>query len=145
MRWTRGRLFALGVLGACASSPRNTAMVLSPASVEEPVTDVLIAALDADGRMAPSDTLWTPDATAIANGALRYAAPRFAGLAPGGDVAITSSRLEVRQSIVWVTLEYRWLSMKEGTARQGRATVLLTPRPDGGGWRIIHAHSSVAQ
>ena len=120
-------------------------MILSPASVEEPVTAVLTAALEADVRMAPSDTLWTPDATVVANGVLRYAAPRFAGIEPGGDVSITSSRLEVRQSLVWVSLEYRWMSMKEGTAREGRATVLLTPRPDGRGWRIIHSHSSVAQ
>jgi len=145
MRWTWGSLLALVGAGACASAPNNTPMVLSPSSVEEPVTAVLVAALDADVRMAPSDTLWTPDATVIANGELRYAAPRFAGIEPGGEVAITSSRLEIRQSLVWVSLEYRWLSVKAGTAREGRATVLLTPRPDGKGWRIIHSHSSVAQ
>jgi hypothetical protein len=118
---------------------------LSPVSVEEPVTAVITAALEADLRMAPSDTLWAADATVIANGALRYAAPRFAGIEPGGEVAITTSRLEVRQSLVWVYLEYRWLSIKEGSAREGRATVLLTPKTGGGGWRIVHAHSSVVQ
>lgn len=120
-------------------------MVFSPAVVEEPVTGVIAAALDADRRMAPSDTLWAADATAIANGELRYAPPRFAGIELGGEVAITSSRLEVRQSLVWVYLEYRWMSVKEGTARDGKATVLLTPNSPGTGWKIVHAHSSVAQ
>ena len=68
----------------------------------------------------------------------------FAGIDAGGDVAITSSRLEVRQSLVWVTLDYRWISMMEGIAREGKATVLLTPR-ENGGWRIVHLHSSTAQ
>lgn len=144
MRWTQGSPIAVALASACASAAGTSSLVLSPSSVEEPVTAVITAALDADLRMAPADTLWTSDATVVANGALRYSAPRFAGLEPGGEVAVTSSRLEVRQSLVWVYLEYRWLSMREGTAREGRATVLLTPRPDGGGWRIVHAHSSVA-
>jgi hypothetical protein len=88
------------------------------------------------------DSLWDPEATVVANGTPRYAPPRFAGIEAGGEVAITSSRLEVRQSLVWVYFDYRWISVKEGRARDGKATVLLTPRADGGGWRIIHSHSS---
>ncbi len=145
MRWTPGSLLALLAASGCASAPQNSSIVYSPAVVEEPVTAVIAAALDADRQMAPSDTLWAPDATVIANGELRYAPPRFAGVGLGGEVAITSSRLEVRQSLVWVYLEYRWMSLNEGTAREGRATVLLTPRSGAGGWRIVHAHSSVAQ
>ncbi|HTL05592.1 MAG TPA: nuclear transport factor 2 family protein, partial [Gemmatimonadales bacterium] len=72
-------------------------------------------------------------------------APRFAGVGVGGEVAITSSRLEVRQTLIWVYLEYRWLSLKDGAAREGKATVLLTPRSEGAGWRIVHAHSSTAR
>jgi hypothetical protein len=116
--------------------------VLSPGAVEEPITAVLIAALDADRRLSPADSLWESDATIIANGEQRYAPPRFAGVEPGGEVAITSSRLEVRQSLVWVYLEYRWLSVQDGIARAGKATVLLTPRTGGAGWRIVHLHSS---
>src|SRR4029079_4366861 len=97
---------------------------------------------DADRRMATADSLWDADATVIANGELRYAPPRFAGIEPGGEVAITSSRLEVRQSLVWVYLEYRWLSVKDGLARDGKATILLTPRTGAAGWRIVHLHSS---
>jgi len=107
--------------------------VLSPAAVEEPITAVITAALNADRRLESADSLWDSNATVIANGVQRFQPPRFAGVDSGGEVAITSSRLEVRQSLVWVYLEYRWLSMKDGVAREGKATVLLTPRQGGGG------------
>jgi len=118
--------------------------VLSPGVVEEPITAVLTAALQADGRNEPADSLWDSQATVVANGQLRAGPPRFAGIAAGGggEVAITSSRLEVRQSLVWVFLEYRWLSLRDETAREGKATILLTPRADHAGWKIVHAHSS---
>jgi hypothetical protein len=110
--------------------------------VEEPITGVLTAAVDADARLEAADSLWDPDATVVANGERRTGPPRFAGVESGGEVAISSSRLEVRQTLVWVYFEYRWVSMKDGLAREGKATVLLTPRPGGSGWRIVHAHSS---
>jgi len=81
----------------------------------------------------------------VANGTPRYAPPRFAGIEAGGEIAITSSRLEVRQSLVWVYFDYRWISVKEGVAQEGKATVLLTPRTNSPGWRIIHLHSSTGQ
>jgi hypothetical protein len=141
MRWTRNSLVLLAAT-ACGHPAPAPAPMLSPGVVEEPVTAVITAALDADRRMATADSLWDPDATVIANGELRYAPPRFAGIEPGGEVAITSSRLEVRQSLVWVYLEYRWLSVKDGLARDGKATILLTPRSGAAGWRIVHLHSS---
>lgn len=141
MRWTPHSAVVLLLLG-CGGSRTTGMPILTPGAIEEPVTAVLLAALDADSRLQPADSLWDPDATVVANGELRSSPPRFAGIEPGGEVAITSSRLEVRQSLIWVYLEYRWLSVKEGTARAGRATVLLTPRPEGAGWRIIHLHSS---
>ena len=110
--------------------------------MEEPVTAVLTAALAADGRFEAADSLWSPDATVIANGEPRDGPPRFAGVARGGEFAITSSRLELRQTLVWVYLEYRWLVMQTGVAKEGKATVLLTPKPNGLGWVIVHAHSS---
>jgi hypothetical protein len=139
----RVRLPLLLLVAGCGAKPAAApAPILSPGSVEEPITAVLTAALDADRRMQPADSLWDPDATVISNGELRYAPPRFAGVEPGGSVAITSSRLEVRQSLVWVYLEYRWLSVQDGVARGGKATVLLTPRSGGAGWKIVHLHSS---
>jgi hypothetical protein len=144
MRWTPNSVSLLLLAAGCGGHavPPPAAPILSPGIVEEPVTAVLSAALDADRRMATADSLWDSDATVIANGELRYAPPRFAGIEPGGDVAITSSRLEVRQSLVWVYLEYRWLSVKDGVARDGKATVLLTPHQGGAGWQIVHLHSS---
>jgi hypothetical protein len=118
--------------------------VLTPGTVEEPVTAVLVAALEADGRFQPADSLWDPEATVVANGTLRYAPPRFAGIDAGGEVAITSSRLEVRQNLVLMYFEYRWISVKEGMARDGKATALLLARPEGG-WRIVHLHSSTVE
>lgn len=140
---SRSRLLVVLLFG-CSSPPAAAppSPLLSPAAVEEPITAVLSAALAADARDEPADSLWDKDATVVANGEVRSGSPRFAGIAPSGEVAITASRLEVRQSLVWVYLEYRWLSLKDGAARDGKATVLLTPRADGGGWRIVHAHSS---
>jgi hypothetical protein len=122
--------------------PSRSPVVYSPGVVEEPVSAVIAAALEADQRLEPADSLWDPDATVVANGERRTAPPRFAGVEPGGEVAISQSRLEVRQRLVWVYLEYRWLSVTSGVAREGKATVLLTPRADGSGWRIVHLHSS---
>jgi hypothetical protein len=131
-------------LAACSGSRTSRTAVFSPGVVEEPVTAVLTAALNADSRHEAADSLWDADATVVANGQMRYGPPRFAGIGAGGggEIAITSSRLEVRQSLVWVFLEYRWLSVRDGAAREGKATVLLTPRQDRAGWKIVHAHSS---
>jgi len=141
MRWARRSAAVLLLIG-CGGSRTTGIPILTPGAIEEPVTAVLVAALEADSRLQTADSLWDPDATVVANGELRLAPPRFAGVEPGGEVAITSSRLEVRQTLIWVFLEYRWLSVKESVARAGRATVLLTPRSEGAGWRIIHLHSS---
>ena len=80
----------------------------------------------------------------IANGEIRDDVPRFAGVAAGGQVAITESRLDLRQSLAWVYLEYRWSELSAGLVREGRATILLTPKQNGG-WKIVHAHSSTAR
>lgn len=145
MRWMQANLALVAVAAGCGHPAVAPPPILSPGAVEEPITAVLTAALDADRRMATADSLWDPEATVIANGEPRYAPPRFAGIESGGEVAITSSRLEVRQSLVWVYLEYRWLSLKDGLAREGKATVLLTPKGGVGGWKIVHLHSSTPQ
>jgi hypothetical protein len=143
MSWTRVNPAVLLLAANCAGAHPTPTLVLSPGAVEEPISAVIAAALQADSQLSTTaDSLWAPDATVVANGVLRDQPPRFAGVAPGGEVAITTSRLEVRQSLVWVYLEYRWLSMKDGAARAGRATVLLTRKTDDSGWRIVHLHSS---
>ena len=79
-----------------------------------------------------------------ADGSARYAPPRFAGIDAGGEVAITGSRLELRQSLVWVSFDYRWISIRDGVAREAKATALLTPR-ENGGWKIVHLHTSTTR
>ena len=132
------------VVAACAGTSARPARTptLTPTQIEAPVTDIIEAAFAADCLLAEADSLWAPDAVVVADGRLRFAAPRFAGVGPGGAVAITTSRLEVRQSLAWVYLEYRWSELKAGLVREGRATVLLAPAPEGTAWRIVHAHSS---
>jgi len=147
MRSIAGSTLAV-VLAATACTTTVTQVPVieptTPSSVEEPVTAVIAAALDADRRLEPADSLWDPEATVVAGGVERYAPPRFAGVEPGGEVAVTSSRLDVRSGLAWVYVEYRWISLNEAVAREGRATVLLIPKQDGKGWRITHVHSSVA-
>jgi hypothetical protein len=105
------------------------------------VTALVQAALDADARGERADSLWGPDATAVADGELRYEPPRFAGVGAGGAIAITQSRLDLRQRVAWIYLEYRWSELQAGSIREGRATVVLAPGGDDR-WRIVHAHSS---
>ena len=147
MHWTpRNGLCVLLVVVGCgrpAAVPPSPAP-LSPGVVEESITSVLLAALDADRRFLTVDSLWDPEASVVADGSPRYAPPRFAGIEAGGEVAITGSRLEVRQSLVWVAFDYRWISIRDGVAREAKATALLTPR-DAGGWRIIHLHTSTTR
>jgi hypothetical protein len=141
---TRLGLFALLLFAACRQPAPAPAPSLSPFQVEEPVTAALAAALAADGRGERADSLWDPEATVIADGDIRVDVPRFAGVGAGGEVAITESRLDLRQTLAWVYLEYRWSELKAGLVREGRATVLLTPGKNGG-WKIVHAHSSTAR
>jgi hypothetical protein len=137
-------LFGLSGCGGPAAVPAPPPPVYSPGVVEEPITSVLLAALDADRRFLTVDSLWDPEASVVADGSPRYAPPRFAGIEAGGEVAITASRLELRQSLVWVTFDYRWISIRDGVAREAKATALLTPR-ENGGWKIVHLHTSTTR
>ncbi len=128
-------------LSHCASSRRLPAPDFSPSQAEEPISALIQAAFEADARGEPADSLWAPDATVVADGELRDEPPRFAGVGTGGDIAITQTRLDLRQRVAWLYLEYRWSELKAGAIREGRATVVLTPGGDDR-WRIVHAHSS---
>lgn len=141
---TRLGASALLCLAACGHPTPAAAPSLSPFQVEEPVTATIAAALSADSRGEEADSLWDPEATVIADGDIRDAAPRFAGVGRGGQVAITQSRLDLRQNLAWIYFEYRWSALNAGLVREGRATVLLTPVKDGV-WKIVHAHSSTSR
>jgi hypothetical protein len=141
---TRLGASALLCLAACRHPTPAAAPSLSPFQIEEPVTATIAAALSADSRGERADSLWDPEATVVADGDIRDEVPRFAGVGKGGQVAITQSRLDLRQTLAWVYFEYRWSELNAGLVREGRATVLLTPGPNGG-WKIVHAHSSTAR
>src|SRR5258708_4390982 len=92
MRWTAAEALLALAATACGGAGRLRAPVPTslPGVIEEPITAVLTAALDADQRLQPADSLWDPEATVIANGERRSGPPRFAGVEPGGELAISS-------------------------------------------------------
>lgn len=144
-------LLPLGVswlVAGCVSTPvsGSPAPVMIREAVDESLMNLVSAALAADARLEPATPLYAEGATIIANGERRHVPPRYAGLTPGGEIGITSSRVEVRQEVAWAFVEYRWISTAEGSAREGVASFVLVPAAGGGvGWRILHAHSSSPQ
>jgi hypothetical protein len=139
-------LILLGLAAACGGRVRSVetaAELVIRQPPDEWLLDLVQAALSADARLEPAGSLYAEEATTVANGVARQLPPRYAGLAPGGDVAIITSRVVVREQLAWVMVEYRWVSTAEGAAREGVATFVMTPaEPGGAGWRIVHAHSS---
>ena len=87
-----------------------------------------------------ADTLYTADALVVGNARVRLAAPRFAGIASGGRVAITAANATVEGQVAWVLVDYRWANPAERRTEVGRATVICERR--GNGWKIVHVHSS---
>lgn len=137
-------LFVAGCASAAGPEPPVPFMVQE--APDESLMNLVTAALAADARLEPATPLYAEGATAIANGEVRHFPPRYAGLAPGGEIGISSSRVEIRQDVAWAFVEYRWISTAEGTAREGVASFVLVPATGGGvGWRILHAHSSSPQ
>lgn len=110
---------------------------------EGAITGVIMAALNDEAAGAATDTLFVSEATIIVNGKPRAVTPLFAGIGEGGQVAITSSQLEIKPGSSWGMVEYRWES-KDGVAREGRATFVLGEVAKGK-WRIQHIHSSSPQ
>ena len=136
------RYSILLLLGCGGSAPPP----LGPAPVasDDRVSETIAAALEADARMEPADSLYTPEAVIVADGTERGMLPRYAGVGPGGAIAVTASRLEVRGAVAWAQVEYRWVATREGIAREGQVTFVMVP-DQRGAWRIRHAHSSTAR
>jgi hypothetical protein len=129
------------VITACARTrtPRET---LPPAggSPEEIQALVRLAlTLDAAADRG-ADTLYAPDALVVGNARVRLAAPRFAGVSPGGRVTVTAATATLEGRFAWVLVDYRWVNPAERRAEAGRATFIFERR--GNSWRIVHAHSS---
>lgn len=142
-----------GAPPAAAPSPARTAPVNSPASppaaaaadLADAAGDLITASLQADAAGDNADSLYLPGAIVIADGHRRDLPPRYAGVEPGGAVAIGGMQVAVRDRLIWAVVDYRWYSTEDNVARQCQATVLLSP-PDGTrGFRIVHLHSSIAR
>jgi hypothetical protein len=102
-------------------------------------------ALEADAQAASADSLYAPYATVIADGRLRRGEPRYAGVAGEGEIAITSTQLQIRGATAWGSAEYRWVSARSNKAEIGRASFVLVPAQHRQGWWIVQAHSSTAR
>ena len=138
---------ALALALACAG-PGGTPATGAPAPASAPteladqIGDLISGALHADARLERAESLYAPSALIIANGQRRTGVPRYAGIEPGGQIAVASSRVDITRVFTWGYLEYRWFSTEANRATEGRVTVLLAPSEDGGQWQIVHAHSS---
>jgi hypothetical protein len=141
----RARLAACALaLAACGGppAPGGSSPRLADPEAEARIAAVIEAAIVGDPRGPGADSLYSPSATIVANGQVRLATPRLAGVMPGGQAAVTSSELAVREGFAWALLDYRWFSEDKSQVRLGRATLVLAPRRGGSGWWIVHAHSS---
>ena len=139
------RLLVLLWAGACAQPRMPEARPIVGGGSEAEISGVIEEALAADSRSQPADSLYSPHATVIAEGRVRRLPPRFAGIGPGGEVAITSTQLEMRGTAAWGDVEYRWESDRSNRAEMARASFVLTPAQGRRGWWIVQAHSSVAR
>jgi hypothetical protein len=138
----------LGLLAACGRPPAPTSAAspqLADPDAEQQVSAILEAAVTGDPKGSGADSLYSPSSTVVANGSLRLATPRLAGVQPGGTAAVTTSEVSVRGGVAWAMLEYRWFSTELNQVRIGRATIVLMPRRGGRGWAIVHAHSSTSR
>ena len=140
-----GRLALLLLTTGCAQQRLPEARALAGGASEAEIVQVVERAMEADGRLEAADSLYAPYATVIADGTLRRRPPRFAGVAEGGEVAITSTQLQTRGSTAWTSVEYRWTSDRSHRAQGGRASLVLVPAQGRTGWWIVQAHSSTTR
>jgi hypothetical protein len=135
----------LTLAAACATSRMPETRALSTGGGEAEVSRVIEEALLADSRGQSADTLYAPYVTIVADGRLRRAPPRFAGVAPQGELAITNTQLQSRGGAAWSDVEYRWVSDQSNRFQLGRASFVLTPAQGRQGWWIVQVHSSTVR
>jgi hypothetical protein len=134
----------LALLAACGpKAPGGPAPAIRLASPDDElkVSAVLEAVVIGDTRQAGIDSLFVPGATVIANGTNQVGAPRLAGVQFGGQAAVTTSQVNVREDVAWASVDYRWFSDDRTQVRLGKATVVLAPSR-GGTWKVVQLHSS---
>jgi len=113
-------------------------------SAVDHVAEIATEALEADARLDRADSLYLREAEIVAQGHRRIAPPRYAGISPGGQVVVSSTRVDLTGTVAWALIEYRWLAPNQNLLREGRATLILVMGTDRH-WRIVHAHSSTAE
>jgi hypothetical protein len=122
-------------------------MQAAPANDTDALEALATAALKADARLDPADTLFMSDAEVIAEGMRRTGVPRFAGVEAGGQVVLGSIRIDQAGHFAWASFDYRWLAGDRDQFHEGRATLVFTrvAAAEGSAWRIAHLHSSLQQ
>jgi hypothetical protein len=140
---TTAFLILVAACGGGRRIPETRAVVAGASEVE--INRVIEEALQADVRSQPADSLYSSHAMVIADGRVRRLPPRFAGVAAGGEIAITSTQMEIRGGTAWGDVEYRWVSDRTYQARSARASFVLTPAQGRQGWWVVQAHSSTAK
>ena len=138
----RAVLVGTALIGACVTHTRRVAPVGGAAlGTPDVVQEMARQALTADAAGVRSgDTLYAPEALVVANGRVRLAAPRFAGIGYGGRVTVAAASVTLEGRFAWMVVDYRWLNAERGQAEAGRATFICEQKP--AGWRIVHLHSS---
>ena len=133
----------IALLAACAPKQQaiGPATRLADPDAEARVTATLEAVVVGDPHGPITDTLYAPGAVVIANGATKLSGPRLAGVMPGGQSAVTSSQVNVRQDVAWASIDYRWFSDDKSEIRLGKATLVLAPGKSGT-WKVVQVHSS---
>ena len=131
----------VGVWAACGPSKPRSDFGVTVAGTTVQVDALIRAALQLDaGSSRAADTLYASDAVVIANGRMRFAHPRFAGISYGGRIILGSSSVTVEGRWAWAVVDYRWIGSQPNQIESGRVTVVC--RYDRAAWRIVHAHSS---
>ncbi len=117
---------------------------LASTPAADQLTELVTAALIADGRLESADSLYAPGAEILADGRRRNTLPRFAGVEAGGEVVVGSIRVDLTAAVAWTSVEYRWVAQQQNLIREGRATFVLIRSTSDGKWRVAQAHSSTA-
>src|SRR5262245_28096772 len=78
----------------------------------------LAVTADAAGDRS-ADTLYAASALAVANGRVRLAAPRFAGIGYGGRVTVATANVTLEGRFAWVLVDYRWVNVQQNQAEAG--------------------------
>jgi hypothetical protein len=145
MRGILASLLLLGLLPGCSGPPLPAPVPLPAGSPADLIAEIANQALEADARMDRADTLYVAEPEILAEGRRRTGVPRYAGVESGGQLVISSTRVDLTAGFAWVEVEYRWVAPDKNIFREGRATLILVAPQAGFHWRIVHAHSSLAR